>query len=174
MTYLIYEKDGELKMGKSMEKKIAKDVMAFYNSRSGEVKNTEKKVEEKTTEKVENNSSKTVMKISENMDEMERLHIRVIDNRISILYRPLHNYIAFVNNNEDGRGKVKELCLMSRESFGEYLHSVARLQRVTQNEINTAMNSEKEEWWKKAWKDQTDNLLKELGVENPIEKPILF
>ena len=157
-----------------MEEKLAKDVMAFYNSRAGEGSIPEKKVEEKTTEKVENNSSKTVMKISENMDEMERLHIRVIDNRISILYRPLHSYIAFTENDEKGRGKIKELCLMNRESFGEYLHSVAHLQHITQNSIDTAMNSEKEEWWKKAWKSQTDKLLKELGIENPIEKPILF
>ena len=42
------------------------------------------------------------MDTNTNVEKMERLHLRIIDNTIDVLYRPNHSYLTFLPNNENG------------------------------------------------------------------------
>lgn len=108
----------------------------------------------------------------EQVISMERLHLRVSENCIDILYRPNHNYLAFVPNDENGKAEVKRLAEMSREDFAEYLKTRTGLPRLTKTDIPNIKSSKSEEWFLGAWKMQTDKLLEELKISNPIEEPI--
>lgn len=110
----------------------------------------------------------------ETTSRMERLHLRVINGTIDILYRPIHTYINFVPDDDNGRAEVLRLINMSREEFKAYLRTVNGLPRLTKSTVEAAVasNSDSEKWWKGAWMTQTNKLLAELGVENPIEEPI--
>ena len=104
---------------------------------------------------------------------LQRLHLRVSKTDISILYRPIHTYIAFVKNDEQGRNEVKRLATMSRDEFKDYLSKVIGLPVITESEIRKCMKSDAEKWFTGAWQKQTKDLLLDLNVVNPLEKPIL-
>ncbi len=104
---------------------------------------------------------------------MERLHLRVVDDTIDILYRPVHSYIEFVKNDDEGKERIKKLALMSRDEFSKYLDTeVLSNVSVGKTKVMNLKGTHDEEWFVGAWKVQTDKLLEELGVENPIEEPI--
>ena len=104
--------------------------------------------------------------------KQERLHLRVIDDTIDVLYRPNHKYLIFLKNDKNGRDKVIELATMSREEFKDFLKTVSCLPRLSKDMMLSIKESKEEEWYQGAWKIQTTKLLNELGVENPIEEPI--
>lgn len=106
--------------------------------------------------------------------KQERLHLRLFEDTIDVLYRPNHNYLLFLNNDEDGRKTLIKLAKMSRDEFKEYLKTITGLHRLTKDMMLSIQNSKAEEWYQGAWKMQTDHLFKELGIENPIEEPIYF
>ena len=119
------------------------------------------------------NSTAYVEPVKDPVITMERLHLRVCDDTIDILYRPVHTYIAFFKNDDEGKKKVKELALMTRDEFSNYLEKeVLSYVSVKKDKVANISGTHDEEWWKGAWKVQTDKLLKELGVTNPIEEPI--
>lgn len=103
---------------------------------------------------------------------LERLHLRIMDNCIDILYRPNHNYFAFVPNDENGKAEVKRLAEMSRDEFAAYLKNVTGLPSLKKEDIVKIKASKLEEWWNGAWKMQTVKLFDELAIINPIEEPI--
>lgn len=103
---------------------------------------------------------------------MERLHLRVMGGTIDVLYRPVHSYIEFVNDDETGRARVKELALMSREEFSKYLDGLHSPLSVKKEKVNNLSTSHDEDWYQKAWIVQTKKLFEEIGVENPVEEPI--
>lgn len=126
-------------------------------------------IETKTLKEI---MEKSPYKEPEKPIEIERLHLRIIEDTIDILYRPNHNYIAFVPNDDNGKAEVKRIAQMSREEFCEYLKTRPCLPKLTKEDVLNLKNTKAEEWFLGAWKMQTDNLLKELCVENPIEEPI--
>lgn len=101
---------------------------------------------------------------------IERLHLRKFGDNIDILYRPNHDYIDFVKANEDGFNRIKELLHMSRENFAQFLKTKKSF--ITKSKYSDISKSTKEEWFKGAWKTQTDNILKEINEENVIEEPL--
>jgi len=102
---------------------------------------------------------------------MERLHLRIFDNTIDVLYRPNHNYITFLPNDENGRAEVKRIAKLSREEFEEYLKE-KKFKKVSKSEVDDIKSSKLEEWYQGAWSLQTKKMLEELKVENPIEEPL--
>lgn len=104
--------------------------------------------------------------------DMERLHLRVIEGNIDILYRPNHDYIGFVKNDETGKEEIKKLAEMSRDDFKEYLKSKRGRRQVTKESVTNLSDSKAEEWYKSAWKYGTVKFFDELAVINPIEEPI--
>ena len=104
----------------------------------------------------------------------ERLEFRKSGENISILYRPVHTYISFVNNNDAGKEEIKRLCTLSREEFAKYLKTCTGLPAITNSLLENISRSDAEKWYNNAWKMQTENILKELGIENPVEEPILM
>lgn len=104
----------------------------------------------------------------------ERLHLRMFDNTIDVLYRPNHNYLIFLENNEKGREKIKELATMSRDEFKTFLKSIPSFTKYTKDMDKDIKNSSLESWYLGAWSLQTKKILEKIGVENPIEKPIYF
>ena len=103
---------------------------------------------------------------------LERLHIRVFDDYISVLYRPTHTYIAFLPNNEEGKKELKKLATINREDFSVFLFSQPSIMHITPQMVSKSLNSDLEKWYKSAWQGQTNEILSELEVENPIEEPI--
>ena len=110
----------------------------------------------------------------ENILLEERLHLRVFDDTIDVLYRPNHNYLIFLENNEEGREKIKELATMSRDEFKIFLKSIPSFTKYTKDMDKDIKNSSLESWYLGAWSLQTKKILEKIGVENPIEKPIYF
>ena len=106
---------------------------------------------------------------------LERLSLHVTNDDINILYRPIHTYIKFVKNDEEGKEYIKKLALMSRDEFKEVLKEVKCFPYITENKLIQATSSDNhdEKWYQGAWKMQTENIFKEIGVENPKEKTIL-
>ena len=105
---------------------------------------------------------------------LERLHLHYSGDDIDILYRPLHAYMEFVKNDEDGLNHIKELALMSREEFAKYIANGSNYFPLsTQSKIQQVLDSKAEEWYHGAWKFHTKEIFEKIGVENPIEKPIL-
>lgn len=104
--------------------------------------------------------------------KLERLHIRIVGNTIDVLYRPNHNYLIFLNNDKEGKEKIKELAQMTRDQFVNFLRNIENLPRFTSNDLDSILNSKSEEWYQGAWKHDTEKILKEIGVSNPIEDPI--
>lgn len=113
---------------------------------------------------------------NENSEEMliltERLHLRLIGDDIDILYRPNHNYLEFVKNDESGLNRIKELALMSREDFEKYLISKKLFPRITKHQYEIIRTSSLENWFKNAWSVETNKILDKLEISNPIEEPI--
>ena len=66
----------------------------------------EKKVETVKAERPKSSLSSIVSVSNKVVDKMERLHLRIVNDTIDILYRPSHEYIAFVPNDENGMAEV--------------------------------------------------------------------
>lgn len=113
------------------------------------------------------------METNLNIEAMERLHLRVVNGTIDVLYRPNHSYIAFVDYNKEGLDFVKKLANMSREEFAEYLNNVNCFNLPTREKIEEIKTSNLENWYKNAWRLDTERILKEINMQNPIEQPIL-
>jgi len=104
---------------------------------------------------------------------LQRLCFHVNETGISILYRPVHTYIDFVNNDKPGLEKIKELAQMSRDDFKKYLSKAVGLPFINEAIVRSIIsNTDAEKWFKGAWQNQTNEILKKLNVKNPIEKPI--
>lgn len=138
---------------------------------------TSKKVLPKEDKKVNEENkmveSKTELIKDSSVLKMERLHLRIVNDTIDILYRPNHCYVAFVPNDDNGKAEVKRVALMSREEFIEYLKKSTCFRFNTVKYIEEiTRNSSDENWYKGAWSMHTKKILKELGVDNPVEEII--
>ena len=109
--------------------------------------------------------------LNENL--MERFELRKSGDNISILYRPVHTYIGFVKDNDEGKEEIKRLCAMSRTDFATFLKTCTGLPFITHDLLENISKSDSEKWYNGAWKKQTETILKEIGLENPLEEPIL-
>ncbi len=103
---------------------------------------------------------------------IERIELRATGDNISILYRPIHNYIHFVTNDEKGKKEIKRLCKMSRDDFAKFLKECRGLPRITKDSVEKMLKTDSEKWYQTAWKAQTDAILEEIGIKNPMEEPI--
>lgn len=106
--------------------------------------------------------------------QLERLEIRIIQNDLDILYRPVHEYLEFVKYDEDGLNRIKELARMSRQDFAEYLSKISHFKKLNKNDIHTLLDKDNndEKWYQGAWSKHTKDIFKEINVENPQEEPI--
>lgn len=108
------------------------------------------------------------------LSSLERFHLRVVNDTIDVLYRPVHAYIEFVSNDETGKNRIKELASMNRDEFRQYLKAVKTLPIITNSKIRNVLNgSHDEEWFRGAWKRDTDRIFEEIQVSNPVEIPII-
>ena len=79
------------------------------------------KIETKT-DNIETNLDKIETKVTDSYEDMQtRLYFRVFGDNIDILYRPTHEYLAFVKKDEEGIKEIKILLSKDRESFKNYL-----------------------------------------------------
>ena len=104
---------------------------------------------------------------------LERLELREFDEYISVLYRPNHDYLMFLDKDKNYKEVIKNLINMSREEFIEFLKQRKNLMPITEYSLKVSKESSKEEWYLKGWSMNTNNILNELNLINPIEKPIL-
>lgn len=95
---------------------------------------------------------------------MERLYFKVAGDHISIMYRPTHEYLSFVQKDEAGINEIKRLLSMPTEEFYDYIIS----KRIKLPQKNDSMKKyfaeEKEKAYKEAWKYTTERLMKEYNI----------
>ena len=61
---------------------------------------------------------------------------------------------------------------MPREKFIVYISNCVGFPSFTPENLTQIKNGHNEEWYKGAWKVQTEKLLKDNSLVNPIEYPI--
>lgn len=115
--------------------------------------------------------SKTRVQDSDS-EEQNRLYFRVFDGSIDILYRPAHQYIKFVKENEDGIAYIKALLNMTREEFLSYLRDNKMFKSVRKKERYSERNKHMEDWYKRAWSEQTYQFEKKYDLVIPTEQII--
>lgn len=115
--------------------------------------------------------SKTRVQDSDS-EEQNRLYFRVFDESIDILYRPAHQYIKFVKENEEGIAYIKALLNMTREEFLSYLRENKMFKSVKKKERYSERNKHMEDWYKRAWSEQTYQFEKKYDLVIPTEQII--
>ena len=134
---------------------------------------TNKDKTETKSENIETNEDKIETKVTDSYEDIQtRLYFRVFDDNIDILYRPTHEYIAFVKKDKEGMEELKVLLSQDRESFKNYLVTNKMNRVLKKKERESERYKHLEEWYKKAWSEQTEKLKRELKLEIPIEKGI--
>ena len=132
----------------------------------------ETKVESESDNSISNSEeSKTRVQDSDS-EEQNRLYFRVFDGSIDILYRPSHQYIKFVQENEEGIAYIKALLNMTREEFLSYLRENKMFKSVKKKERYSERNKHMEDWYKRAWSEQTYQFEKKYDLVIPMEQII--
>lgn len=125
------------------------------------------------TDNIETNLDKIETKVTDSYEDMQtRLYFRVFGDNIDILYRPTHEYLAFVKKDEEGIKEIKILLSKDRESFKNYLVENKMKRVLKKKERESERYKHLEEWYKKAWSEQTEKLKSELKLDIPIEMGI--
>lgn len=135
------------------------------------VNETKVESEENNKTKLESEETKTRVQDSDS-EEQNRLYFRVFDGSIDILYRPAHQYIKFVKENEDGIAYIKALLNMTREEFLFYLRENKMFKSVKKKERYSERNKHMEDWYKRAWSEQTYQFEKKYDLVIPTEQII--
>ena len=96
---------------------------------------------------------------------MERLYLSITGESVTIHHRPTHEFIAVCSLKDAGR-KVKELLKMSTKEFYKYLVDNVPFIRLEGkiNKVYRHNESEQEDWYKKAWIQGTNKLLKQHKI----------
>lgn len=125
----------------------------------------------KTTSDVEETKSdkiKTRVKDSDS-EQQNRLYFRVFNDNIDILYRPAHQYIAFVNEDAEGIDYIKSLIDMPRDVFKMFLAQNLMFQSVKKKERYSERNKHMEDWYVRAWSEQTYQFEQKHQLSVPTE-----
>lgn len=125
----------------------------------------------KTTSDVEETKSdkiKTRVKDSDR-EQQNRLYFRVFNDNIDILYRPAHQYIAFVKEDDEGIDYIKSLIDMPRDVFKMFLAQNLMFQSVKKKERYTERNKHMEDWYVRAWSEQTYQFEQKHQLSVPTE-----
>lgn len=135
------------------------------------VNETKVESEENNKTKLESEETKTRVQDSDS-EEQNRLYFRVFDGSIDILYRPAHQYIKFVKEDEEGIAYIKALLNMTREEFLSYLRENKMFKSVRKKERYSERNKHMEDWYKRAWSEQTYQFEKKYDLVIPTEQII--
>ena len=100
------------------------------------------------------------------------MYFRVFNDNIDILYRPAHQYIKFVKDDEDGIAYIKALINKTREEFLSYLRENKMFKSVKKKERYSERNKHMEDWYKRAWSEQTYQFEKKHELVIPKEQII--
>ena len=125
----------------------------------------------KTTSDVEETKSdkiKTRVKDSDS-EQQNRLYFRVFNDNIDILYRPAHQYIAFVKEDDEGIEYIKSLIDMPRDVFKMFLAQNLMFQSVKKKERYSERNKHMEDWYVRAWSEQTYQFEQKHQLSVPTE-----
>lgn len=130
-----------------------------------------KLAEKQTTSDVEETKSdkiKTRVKDSDS-EQQNRLYFRVFNDNIDILYRPAHQYIAFVKEDVEGIEYIKSLIDMPRDVFKMFLAQNLMFQSVKKKERYSERNKHMEDWYVRAWSEQTYQFEQKHQLSVPTE-----
>ena len=100
------------------------------------------------------------------------MYFRVFDGNVDIMYRPAHQYIKFVTDDEDGIAYIKALLNMTREEFLSYLRENKMFKSVKKKERYSERNKHMEDWYIRAWSEQTYQFEKKHDLVIPKEQII--
>ena len=108
---------------------------------------------------------------------MKRFYIKRIADYITIVHRPTHQVIMMGNMDEEMGKQIKRFINMSTEEFYKELNSLGLKFKTIKN-IKEERDKEKEDWYEKAWKFTTKQVLdhyklKEDSIPNE-EVPLEF
>lgn len=116
------------------------------------------------------NSDKIKTRVKDSDSEQQnRLYFRVFNDNIDILYRPAHQYIAFVNEDAEGIDYIKRLIDMPRDVFKMFLAQNLMFQSVKKKERYSERNKHMEDWYVRAWSEQTYQFEQKHQLSVPTE-----
>lgn len=133
---------------------------------------TKTNTEESITKVEENktNTEESITKVTDSdSEEQTRLYFRVFGDSVDILYRPAHQYLQFVTNDDNGVLYIKALLEMSRDDFKDYLKQNIMFKSIRKKERYSERNKHMEDWYKRAWSEQTYQFLKKHNLNMPKE-----
>lgn len=159
-----------------MESKLDEKIINLASN--SEKENLVSNLEEEQTnnsekENLVSNSEETKIRVEDSdSEEQNRLYFRVFDGSVDILYRPAHQYIKFVTDDEDGIAYIKALLNMTREEFLSYLRENKMFKSVKKKERYSERNKHMEDWYIRAWSEQTYQFEKKHDLVIPKEQII--
>lgn len=98
------------------------------------------------------------------MDERNRLYIKLLNNEVNI-YARHYVYLG------DGKELLKEILAMDTEEYYKWL--MDNNNRLPEKNVFTKHKDEREEWYEKAWKGQTEKYFKDNKLKM-VEEDIPF
>lgn len=149
----------------------SKGVTMSENSRTtSEVRETILETNKTVEENKETKLDKIQTKVTDSDSEKQnRLYFRVFNGDIDILYRPAHQYIAFVKEDEEGIDYITSLIDMPRDVFKMFLAQNLMFQSVKKKERYSERNKHMEDWYVRAWSEQTYQFEKKHQLSIPKE-----
>lgn len=153
-----------------MASKLDENIIKLTENQTKEEKN---KTNNSTSDNSVSNSEETKTRVQDSdSEEQNRLYFRVFDGNIDILYRPAHQYIKFVKEDDEGITYIKSLLTMTREEFLLYLKENKMFKSVRKKERYSERNKHMEDWYKRAWSEQTYQFEKKHELVIPKEQII--
>lgn len=130
-----------------------------------------KLAEKQTTSDIEETKSDKIQTRVKDSDseQQNRLYFRVFNDNIDILYRPAHQYIAFVKEDDEGIDYIKSLIDMPRDVFKMFLAQTLMFQSVKKKERYSERNKHMEDWYVRAWSEQTYQFEQKHKLSVPTE-----
>lgn len=133
-----------------------------------------KRAEESSKEEnLETKTEKVITKVTDtDSDIQDRLYFRVFDDNVDIMYRPAHQYIGFVKADKEGIREIKNLLSLDRETFKMTIAANIMFQSVRIKERNSDRFKHLEDWYIRAWSEQTNKFVEQYNLVIPKEKVI--
>ena len=95
---------------------------------------------------------------------MKRFYVKRVSDFVTVVHRPTHQIIRMGSMDEDMKKAIKSYIKMTTEEFYTELNSLG-MKFSTKESYNEQKDTEKEDWYNKAWLMTTNQVLKEFKIK---------
>lgn len=97
-------------------------------------------------------------------DSMKRFYVKRVSDFVTVMHRPTHQMIKMGRMDEEMKKAIKSYIKMTPEEFYRELNALG-LKFNTKDTYNEQKDTEKEDWYNKAWLMTTNQVLKEFKIK---------